>query len=107
MGGYIHAVFSPEDSVVLGGNFMEDAGIRAHFVAAEIESSSGIAPKFCFPNFYELHWYRIAHILTYKSRAFDDETFSELKKWLSLRKKDSPCDLAVLGWLKIAGIRDM
>ena len=30
-GGYLHAVFSPEDAIAFGGNFLCDFGIEAQF----------------------------------------------------------------------------
>lgn len=55
--GWPHAVSTPEDSFVLGGNFLSslDYGSIAHVYRSEIRL--GVQPKFQFPLFRRLMWH--------------------------------------------------
>jgi len=55
--GWPHAVSTPEDSFVLGGNFLSplDYGSIAHVYRSEVRL--GVQPKFQFPLFRRLMWH--------------------------------------------------
>lgn len=55
--GWIHAVWTPEDSLVIGGNFLTRMHYGMQFRIAQIEKSTGVARKFRYPQFQKLHWY--------------------------------------------------
>lgn len=55
--GWIHAVWTPEDSLVIGGNFLTRMHYGMQFRIAQIEKSTGVARKFRYPHFQKLHWY--------------------------------------------------
>lgn len=55
--GWIHAVWTPEDSLVIGGNFLTRMHYGMQFRIAQIEKTTGVARKFRYPHFQKLHWY--------------------------------------------------
>ena len=57
--GWIHAVFTPEDSLVFGGNFLHSYAIEKQIRIAQIEEITKVPIKFRFPYFTELQWYAL------------------------------------------------
>jgi F-box/leucine-rich repeat protein 10/11 len=55
--GWIHAVYTPSSSVVIGGNFVHTLNIPMQYRVAEIESETNVPPKFRFPYFEKLNWF--------------------------------------------------
>ena len=55
--GWIHAVWTPEDSLVIGGNFLTRLNFGMQLRVAQVEKATGVARKFRYPHFQKLHWY--------------------------------------------------
>ncbi|MCJ1437951.1 JmjC domain-containing histone demethylation protein 1 [Xylographa pallens] len=55
--GWIHAVWTPEDSLVIGGNFLTRIHYEMQIRIAQIEKATGVARKFRYPHFQKLLWY--------------------------------------------------
>lgn len=55
--GWIHAVFTPEDSLVFGGNFLHPYAIERQLKIAQLEESIKVPHKYRFPFFTEMMWY--------------------------------------------------
>ena len=55
--GWIHAVWTPEDSLVIGGNFLTRMSFGMQLRVAQVEKATGVARKFRYPHFQKLHWY--------------------------------------------------
>ncbi|MCJ1395041.1 JmjC domain-containing histone demethylation protein 1 [Xylographa bjoerkii] len=55
--GWIHAVWTPEDSLVIGGNFLTRMHYEMQIRIAQIEKATGVARKFRYPQFQKLLWY--------------------------------------------------
>ncbi len=55
--GWIHAVWTPEDSLVIGGNFLTRLNYGMQLRISQIEKSTGVARKFRYPHFQKIHWY--------------------------------------------------
>ena len=55
--GWIHAVWTPEDSLVIGGNFLTRMNFGMQLRVAQLEKATGVARKFRYPHFQKLHWY--------------------------------------------------
>ena len=65
--GYIHSVFTPEDSIVFGGNFLHSYAIEKQLRVAQVEDTTRVPTKFRFPFYNEMLWYllqRYVHCLT-------------------------------------------
>ncbi|WFD35453.1 [histone H3]-dimethyl-L-lysine(36) demethylase [Malassezia cuniculi] len=55
--GWIHAVHTAQDSLVIGGNFLSDCDVPMHFKLEELELATGVPRKFRFPHLVRLAWY--------------------------------------------------
>ncbi|KAF9954170.1 JmjC domain-containing histone demethylation protein 1 [Mortierella alpina] len=55
--GWIHAVYTPSSSVVIGGNFVHSLHIPMQYRVADIEIETNVSPKFRFPYFEKLNWF--------------------------------------------------
>ncbi|CAO3568039.1 unnamed protein product [Mortierella alpina] len=55
--GWIHAVYTPSSSVVIGGNFIHSLHIPMQYRVADIEIETNVSPKFRFPYFEKLNWF--------------------------------------------------
>lgn len=54
--GWIHAVYTPEDSLVIGGNFLTLMDLPMHLHIYEIEKVTRVPAKFRFPMFNKVLW---------------------------------------------------
>ena len=55
--GWLHAVYTPEDSLVIGGNFLTRLHYIMQFRIHEIERATNTPLKYRFPKFARVHWY--------------------------------------------------
>lgn len=55
--GWIHAVYTPQDSLVFGGNFLHSFGIEKQLKVAQVEEHTKVPQKFRYPFFTEMLWY--------------------------------------------------
>jgi hypothetical protein len=55
--GWIHAVYTPVDSLVFGGNFLHSLAIRSQLQVYQLEQDTGVPQKFRFPGFERMLWY--------------------------------------------------
>ncbi|XP_065361123.1 jmjC domain-containing histone demethylation protein 1 [Calliphora vicina] len=58
--GWIHAVYTPTDSLVFGGNFLHSFGIVKQLKTAQVEDGTKVPQKFRYPFFTEMLWYVLA-----------------------------------------------
>ena len=61
--GWIHAVYTPTDSLVLGGNFLTPLHIPSQLNIANIETRTRVPKKFRFPFFDMAMWYTALYYL--------------------------------------------
>ena len=61
--GWIHAVLTPEDSLVFGGNFLHGYDVRGQLRVFELERQTSVPRKFRFPMYEHLQWYAAGHYL--------------------------------------------
>ncbi|KAL6046274.1 Lysine-specific demethylase 2A [Balamuthia mandrillaris] len=59
--GWIHAVYTPEDSLVFGGNFLHGYHIDMQLKVRGIEERTRTPEKFRFPFFETMLWYAAKH----------------------------------------------
>ncbi|TKS69361.1 Lysine-specific demethylase 2A [Collichthys lucidus] len=55
--GWIHAVYTPLDSMVFGGNFLHSFNIPMQLNICNIEDRTRVPVKFRYPFYYEMCWY--------------------------------------------------
>jgi F-box/leucine-rich repeat protein 10/11 len=61
--GWIHAVWTPEDSLVIGGNFLTRLHYGMQFRVADIEKANKTPPAFRYPKFQKVMWYAVLQYL--------------------------------------------
>lgn len=54
--GWIHAVWTPEDSLVIGGNFLTRLHYEAQLKVANVERDTKVQMKFKYPAFQRVMW---------------------------------------------------
>ncbi|PLB35536.1 [Histone H3]-lysine-36 demethylase [Aspergillus candidus] len=55
--GWIHAVWTPENSLVIGGNFLTRLNYGMQIKIAKIEKDTKVPRKFRYPYFQKIQWY--------------------------------------------------
>eukprot|EP00184_Porphyridium_aerugineum_P001734 CAMPEP_0184697310 /NCGR_PEP_ID=MMETSP0313-20130426/4314_1 /TAXON_ID=2792 /ORGANISM="Porphyridium aerugineum, Strain SAG 1380-2" /LENGTH=1095 /DNA_ID=CAMNT_0027156087 /DNA_START=364 /DNA_END=3648 /DNA_ORIENTATION=+ len=102
--GWIHAVYTPKDSIVFGGNFLHSFNLDMQLRVHDIEKQSFVARKYHFPYYYELHVYAL---MAYRNHIINQNT--EYIKLLGPNEKKAIRKLAVEleaglrhGWLKVS-----
>lgn len=61
--GWIHSVWTPEDSLVIGGNFLTRIDYEMQLKVANIEKVTKVAAKFRYPYFQKVMWYSLIKYL--------------------------------------------
>jgi F-box/leucine-rich repeat protein 10/11 len=61
--GWIHAVWTPATSLVIGGNFLTRMSYRNQFRVYDIEKANGTPMKFRYPYFVRIMWYTVIQYL--------------------------------------------
>ncbi|XP_006788906.1 lysine-specific demethylase 2B isoform X3 [Neolamprologus brichardi] len=90
--GWIHAVYTPVDTLVFGGNILHSFNIPMQLTIYEIENRTKVHSKFRFPFYYEICWYvleRYLHFLTKRS-YFSQEIRKESMDFETKSKTESP-----------------
>jgi hypothetical protein len=62
-GGWIHAVYTPMDSLVFGGNFIHSTSIVKQLQVYGIEDRTRVGKKYRFPFFKQLMWLAVTGLL--------------------------------------------
>lgn len=70
--GWIHAVYTPEDSLVIGGNFLTLVDLPMHIRIYEIEKVTRVPAKFRFPMFNKVLWLTSWYYYNHKSQFLRD-----------------------------------
>lgn len=94
--GWIHAVYTPEDSIVFGGNYETSYKIPLQIKIYEMENRLKVPEKYRFPYFATLQWYAAKYYLNVIKQSNKDRKCVQsyllngckflrdtLKKWLS------------------------
>jgi F-box/leucine-rich repeat protein 10/11 len=55
--GWIHAVYTPKDSLIIGGNFLTPINIKTQIQLAKLEIRTKVPQKFRYPFFDRVVWY--------------------------------------------------
>ncbi|CAJ0600990.1 unnamed protein product [Cylicocyclus nassatus] len=75
--GWIHAVYTPKDSLVFGGNFLHALNVPMQLKIYEMEQRLkklvGTEEKFLFPHFELVNWYAARSLILEQLREANDE----------------------------------
>ncbi|SCV70100.1 BQ2448_1494 [Microbotryum intermedium] len=77
--GWIHAVETPSDSLVIGGNFVHSLNIETQLEVYRIELATKVPKKFRFPHFVTLLWHVANHYTTRLTKALASST--SMRTW--------------------------
>lgn len=61
--GWIHSVWTPEDSLVIGGNYLTRIDYELQLKVANVEKLTNVAAKFRYPFFQKVMWYALIKYL--------------------------------------------
>ncbi|KAK4474141.1 hypothetical protein MN116_003443 [Schistosoma mekongi] len=61
--GWIHAVYTPSDCLVFGGNFLNGLHVSTQLRVYRMEQKCKTPTKFLFPNFEKVHWFYSQYLL--------------------------------------------
>ncbi|KAK6460280.1 hypothetical protein DFJ63DRAFT_290820 [Scheffersomyces coipomensis] len=70
--GWIHSVFTPEDSIVIGGNYLTLKDMKTQLKISNIERDTKVPPKFKFPMFNKVLWLTSWYYLNHKQEYVRD-----------------------------------
>ncbi|XP_073453187.1 lysine-specific demethylase 2A isoform X2 [Aquarana catesbeiana] len=94
--GWIHAVYTPQDTLVFGGNFLHSFNIPTQLRIYSVEDRTRVPTKFRYPFYYEMCWYvleRYVYCMTKQSHLTKDFQRESLSMDLELngrRRPDTP-----------------
>jgi len=80
--GWIHAVYTPIDSLVFGGNYLHPYAIERQLRVAQLEETLKVPHKYRFPFFTEMMWWVLDrycyHLLGRHHMAMDESVITKL-----------------------------
>uniref|UniRef100_A0A673BJV9 [histone H3]-dimethyl-L-lysine(36) demethylase n=1 Tax=Sphaeramia orbicularis TaxID=375764 RepID=A0A673BJV9_9TELE len=86
--GWIHAVYTPVDSMVFGGNFLHSFNISTQLNICNIEDRTRVPVKFRYPFYYEMCWYVLERYIfsltktSYLTPEFQKYSLEQMNDWL-------------------------
>lgn len=83
--GWIHSVYTPVDTVVIGGNFLTQFNIETQLKIVQLEQDTKVGKKFRFPKFESLMWF-LADKLANKQLAAGVDSPEKLYAYLEDKK---------------------
>jgi lysine-specific demethylase PHF8 len=105
--GWIHAVLTPIDSLVFGGNFLQSLNIPMQLTVYDIEKKVKTDAKYRYPNFELINWFAAVHLLkkisehNTEERKCPSNLLVGLKTLLiTLKQWNSEKDVSRLKWKK-------
>ncbi|KAK2750660.1 JmjC domain-containing histone demethylation protein 1 [Myotisia sp. PD_48] len=85
--GWIHAVWTPEDSLVIGGNFLTRMNYGMQLKITKIEKDTKVPRKFRYPHFQKIMWYAAIKYLADDPIPFEvQELFARDENYMFTRE---------------------
>lgn len=93
--GWIHSVYTPDDSVIIGGNYLTLSDLSMHLRIYNIEKATGVPTRYRFPQFNRVLWLTSHYYLTHKEEFFEDCLDLDAKKGCLQHPADltRPCQI--------------
>jgi len=96
-GGWLHAVYTPVDSLVFGGNFLHGLDIQTQLRIYDTESSTGVKRKYRFPYYEQLLWYAASYYCLFTKTSLTSlSSFRKLVKTIEHDRDDSSQEVSSL-----------
>lgn len=96
--GWIHSVYTPEDSIVIGGNFITLNDMELQLKIVEIEKLTKVPAKFRFPMFNKVlwltSWYYYKHQSEFREDLNGDKTKIEQVLFILIKQLKSHYEIS-------------
>jgi [histone H3]-dimethyl-L-lysine9 demethylase len=79
--GWIHAVKTPVDSLVFGGNFVHHLAVKSQLAVYRLEDELETPVQYTLPGFETLNWYATSWLVTLLRRRRAESTVHEIPAW--------------------------
>lgn len=70
--GWIHSVYTPDDAVIIGGNYLTLRDIPMHLKVYNIEKSTNVPSRYRFPMFNKVMWLASWYYMNNQDEFFGD-----------------------------------
>ncbi|XP_077318101.1 lysine-specific demethylase 2B isoform X1 [Lithobates pipiens] len=100
--GWIHAVYTPADSLVFGGNILHSFNIPMQLRVFEIEDRTRVHAKFRYPFYYEMCWYVLErYVCTLTNRCYLNKEYQKESMLFESTGRPSIDSLSSDSWLEM------
>ncbi|XP_063310331.1 lysine-specific demethylase 2B isoform X2 [Pelobates fuscus] len=100
--GWIHAVYTPADSLVFGGNILHSFNIPMQLRVYEIEDRTRVHARFRYPFYYEMCWYVLErYVCTLTKRSHLIKEYQRESMLFDVTTKTSIDTLSSDSWLEM------
>ena len=103
-GAWIHAVYTPQDSLVFGGNFLNSYNIVRQLQVYGIEQRTFVGKIYCFPYFKLVNWFVLCSLLPVAKKIFGSKLASKKDDNNSDSDDDSEDLIALCQSIKTANV---
>ncbi|UYV67134.1 KDM2A [Cordylochernes scorpioides] len=101
--GWIHGVYTPQDSLVFGGNFLHSLAMDMHIKVCKIESSARIPKNNRYPFFVDMLWYVLrsyVNMVTGKNYLESDDASQPEAGNFALSKREATGICSIISFLE-------
>ncbi|KAB0370066.1 hypothetical protein FD755_018028 [Muntiacus reevesi] len=100
--GWIHAVYTPVDSLVFGGNILHSFNVPMQLRIYEIEDRTRVQPKFRYPFYYEMCWYVLErYVYCMTQRSYLTQEYQRESMLIDAPRKPSIDGFSSDSWLEM------
>ncbi|XP_073737272.1 lysine-specific demethylase 2B isoform X1 [Callorhinus ursinus] len=100
--GWIHAVYTPVDSLVFGGNILHSFNVPMQLRIYEIEDRTRVQPKFRYPFYYEMCWYVLErYVYCVTQRSYLTQEYQRESMLIDAPRKPSVDGFSSDSWLEM------
>ncbi|XP_060238380.1 lysine-specific demethylase 2B isoform X3 [Meriones unguiculatus] len=100
--GWIHAVYTPVDSLVFGGNILHSFNVPMQLRIYEIEDRTRVQPKFRYPFYYEMCWYVLErYVYCVTQRSYLTQEYQRELMLIDAPRKSSVDGFSSDSWLEM------
>ncbi|XP_048370703.1 lysine-specific demethylase 2B isoform X2 [Sphaerodactylus townsendi] len=98
--GWIHAVYTPVDSLVFGGNILHSFNVPMQLRIYEIEDRTKVQAKFRYPFYYEMCWYVLErYVFCVTQRSYLSKEFLRESMLIDATRKRSLDSFSSDSWV--------